>query len=107
MSDISKILKIKYHSRRLLPISRRDVVKFSFDINSYLDEILDLVNVDKKRNIVCGSVDMIFDDNHIFFSINNSIEEFINDKISKSDKIKKLHKDKEFEIITKETETGL
>lgn len=97
-----KILKIKYHSRRLLPVSRRSGVKFSFIIDSDLKEILELVKVDKKGNVVRGGADVILDDNHIFFEISDADENIINDKVSKLDKVKKAHKDKEFEVISKE-----
>lgn len=106
-----KILKIKHHGTRVLPLSRRFRVQHSFTIDSGLDEILEPMKVRTIENVsgvskdyvvIRANSDVILDDNHIFFEINSDDEKFVNDKIKNSDKVGKAHNNKEFEIVMKE-----
>lgn len=108
---MTKILKIKYHGTRLLPLSRRfRLPRFSFVVDSVLDEILEPLKIKTIKNangvsknyvVIHTNSNMVLDNNHIFFEVSDVDENFINTKINTSDKIKNAHNNKEFEIAMK------
>lgn len=120
----TKILKVKYHDRIILPLSKRHVIskrttnpKYYFIIDKKLDSIFrhfkvksqNIAKIEKKYIVINQNNLINLDEthsqlkNHIFINLNADNENFIKEEISKNDDLKRAFKDKEFEITTKES----